>query len=170
MSNPAPQKQKRAYRHRVKCSECRKEIVAEYQDAHARTRHVGKKVQLSISRAPNQSQLGFTGGDETITKMVKCSKVDAENVGSNLQNDSSTAIVADSSDTAVDKSEMEAMQVNNGAHRTPATSEFMDVGVTDESEIMDKGNSDKSEIMDMESIDNGAGNVTSAPDARENCR
>ena len=32
---------------------------------------------------------------------------------------------------------------------------------------MDKGNSDKSEIMDMESIDNGAVNVTSAPDARE---
>ena len=62
---------------------------------------------------------------------------------------------------------MEAMQVNNGAHRTPATSEFMDVGVTDESEIMDKGNSDKSEIMDIESIDNGADNVTSAPDARE---
>ena len=43
----------------------------------------------------------------------------------------------------------------------------MDVGVTDESEIMDKGNSDKSEIMDMESIDNGADNVTSTPDARE---
>lgn len=99
--------------------------------------------------------------------MVKCSKVDAENVGSDLQNDSSTDIVVDSSDTAVDKSEMETMQVNNGAHRTPATSEFMDVGVTDESEIMDKGNSDKSEFMDMESIDNGAENVTGAPDARE---
>ena len=165
MSNPAPQKRKRAYRHRVKCSECKKEIVAEYQDAHARTKHVGKKV--SISRAPNQSQLGFTGGDETITNMVKCSRVDTENVGSDLQNDSRTDIVVDSSDTAVDKSEMEAMQVNNGAHRTPATSEFMDVGVTDEFEIMDKSNSDKSEIMDMESIDNGADNVTSAPDARE---
>ena len=36
MSNPEPQKQKRAYRHRVKCSECKKEIVAECQDAHAR--------------------------------------------------------------------------------------------------------------------------------------
>lgn len=164
MSNPA--KRKWAYRHRVKCSECKKEIVAEYQDAHARTKHVGKKVKFSISRSPNQSQLGFTGGDETIT-MVKCSKVDAENVGSDLQNDSSTDIVVDSSDTAVDKSEMETMQVNNGAHRTPATSEFMDVGVTDESEIMDKGNSDKPEFMDMESIDNGAENVTSAPDARE---
>ena len=43
---------------------------------------------------PNQSQLGFTGGDETI---------DAENVDSDLQNDSSTDIV-DSSGTAVDKS------------------------------------------------------------------
>ena len=52
--------------------------------------------------------------------MVKCSKVEAENVGSDLQNNSSTDIVVDSSDTAVDKSEMEAMQVNNGAHRTPA--------------------------------------------------
>ena len=72
--------------------------------------------------------------------MVKCSKVDAENVGSDLQNDSSTDIVVDSSDTAVDKSEMEAMQVNNGAHRPTVTSEFMDVGVTDESEMMDKGN------------------------------
>ena len=52
MSNPVPQKRKRAYRHRVKCSECKKEIVAEYQDAHARTKHVGKKVKFSISRAP----------------------------------------------------------------------------------------------------------------------
>ena len=124
MSNPAPKKRKRAYRHRVKCSECKKEIVVEYQDTHARTKHVGKKVKFSISRAPNQSQLGFTGGDETITNMVKCSKVDAENVGSDLQNDSNTDIVVDSSDTAVDKSEMEAMQVNNGVHRTPATSEL----------------------------------------------
>ena len=114
MSNPAPQKRKRAYRHRVKCSECKKkEIVAEYQDAHARTKHIGKKVKFSISRAQNQSQLGFTRGDETITNMVKCSKVDAENVGSDLRNDSSTDIVVDSSDTAVDKPEMEAMQVNN---------------------------------------------------------
>ena len=39
--------------------------------------------------------------------------------------------------------------------------------MTDESDIMDKGNSDKSEIMDMESMDNGADNVTSTPDARE---
>ena len=39
--------------------------------------------------------------------------------------------------------------------------------MTDKSEVMDKGNSDKSGIMDMESIDNGAENVTSAPDARE---
>ena len=82
--------------------------------------------------------------------MVKCSRVDTENVGSDLQNDSSTDIVVDSSDTAMDKSDMEAMQVNNGAHRTPATSEFMDVGVTD-----------------MESIDNGADNGTSAPEARD---
>ena len=166
MSNPAPQKQKPSYHHRVKCSKCKKEIVAEYQGAHARTRHVGKKVKFIISRAPDQSQLGFTGGDETITNMVKCSKVDAENVGSDLQNDSSTDIVVDSSDTDVE-SEMEAMQVNYGAHRTPAMSEFMDVGVTDESEIMDKGNTDNSEFMDMESIDNGVDNVTSAPDARD---
>ena len=68
--NPAPQKRKRAYRHRVKCSECEKKIVAEYQDAHARTKHIGKKVKFTISRAPNQSQLGFTDGDETITNMV----------------------------------------------------------------------------------------------------
>ena len=61
--------------------------------------------------------------------MVKCSTVDTKNVGSDLQNDSSTDIVVDSSDTAVDKSEMEAMQVNNGARCTPATSEFMDINL-----------------------------------------
>ena len=119
-----------------------------------------------MSRAANQSQLGFTGGDETITNILKCSKIDAENVGSDLQNDSSTDTV-DSLDTALDKSEIEAIQVNNGARRARATCEFMDVGVTDESEIMDKGNSDKSEIMDMESIDNGADNGASAPDTTE---
>ena len=59
MSNPAPQKRKRAYRHRVTCSECKKDIVAEYQDAHARTKHIGKRVKFTVSRAPNQSQLGF---------------------------------------------------------------------------------------------------------------
>ena len=53
--------------------------------------------------------------------------------------------------------------MNNGARRARATSEFIDVGSTDESEITDKGNSDKSEIMDMESIDNGA----TAPDTTE---
>ena len=167
MSNPAPQKRKRAYRHRVKCSECKKEIVAEYQDAHVRTKHIGKKVKFTISRAPNQSQLGFTGGDETITNMVKCSKIDAEDVGSDLQNDSRIDIVVDSSDTALDKSEIEVIQVNNGACCAPATSESMDAGMTDESEIMDKGNSDTSDIMDMESIDNGADNSTSAPDTTE---
>ena len=74
MSNPAPQKRKRAYRHRFKCSECEKEIVAEYQDARARTKHIRKKVKFTTSRAPNQSRLGFSGGDDTITSMVKCSK------------------------------------------------------------------------------------------------
>ena len=64
----------------------------------------------------------------------------------------------DSSDTALDKSKIEVIQVNNCAQHAPATLEFMDVGVTDESEMMDKGNSDKSENMDMESIDNGADN------------
>ena len=77
MSNPAPQKHKRAYPHRVTCSECKKDIVAEYQDAHARTKHIGKSVKFTVSRAPNQSQLGFTGGDETIN-MLKYSKIDAE--------------------------------------------------------------------------------------------
>ena len=166
MSNPAPPKRKRAYRHRVTCSECKKDIIAEYQDAHARTKHIGKKVKFTVSRAANQSQLVFTGGDETITNMLKCSKIDADSVGSDLQNDSSTDTV-DSLDTALDKSEIEAIQVNNGARRARVTCEFMDVGVTDESEIMDKGNSDKSEIMDMESIDNGADNGASAPDTTE---
>jgi len=46
------------------------------------------------------------------------------------------------------------IQVNNDAWCASATSEFMDVGVTDESEITDKGNLDQSEIMDMESINN----------------
>ena len=165
MSNPAPQKRKRAYRHRVTCSECKKDIVAEYQDAHARTKHIGKRVKFTVSRAPNQSQLGFTGGDETIN-MLKYSKIDAEDVGSDLQNDNSTDIV-DSLDTAPDKSEIEMIQVNNGVRRAPATSEFMDVGVIDESEIMDKGNSDKSEIMAMENIHNSADNGASAPDTTE---
>ena len=57
--------------------------------------------------------------------------------------------------------------MNNGVWRAPATSEFMDVGVTDESEIMDKGNSDKSEIMAMENIHNSADNGASAPDTTE---
>ena len=165
MSNPAPQKRKRAYRHRVTCSECKKDIVAEYQDAHARTKHIGKRVKFTVSRAPNQSQLGFTGGDETIN-MLKYSKIDAEDVGSDLQNDNSTDIV-DSLDTAPDKSEIEMIQVNNGVRRAPATSEFMDVGVIDESEIMDKGNSDKAEIMAMENIHNSADNGASAPDTTE---
>ena len=55
----------------------RREIVAEYQDAHGRTKHVGKKAKFTFSRAPNQSQLGFTVGDETMTNMVKCSEIDA---------------------------------------------------------------------------------------------
>ena len=165
MSNPAPQKRKRAYRHRVTCSECKKDIVAEYQDARARTKHIGKRVKFTVSRAPNQSQLGFTGGDETIN-MLKYSKIDAEDVGSDLQNDNSTDIV-DSLDTAPDKSEIEMIQVNNGVRRAPATSEFMDVGVIDESEIMDKGNSDKAEIMAMENIHNSADNGASAPDTTE---
>ena len=163
MSNPAPQKRKRAYHHCVNCSECEKDIVPEYQDAHVRTKHVGKKVKFTLSRAPNQSQLGFTGGDETITNMLKCSKIDAENVGSDLQNNSHTDIV-DSSDTALDKTEVEVIQVNNDAWHAPAPSEFMDVGVTDESEITDKGNLDQSEIMDMESINNGADNGASPPE------
>ena len=162
MSNPAPQKRKGAYRHRVTCSECKKDIVAEYPNAHARTKHIGKRVKFTVSRAPNQSQLGFTSGDETIN-MLKYSKIDAEDVGSDLQNDNSTDVV-DSLDTAPDKSEIEMIQVNNGVRRAPATSEFMVVCVTDESEIMDKGNSDKSEIMAMENIHNSADNGASAPD------
>ena len=59
------------------------------------------------------------------------------------------------------------IQVNNGVRHAQATSEFMDVGVTDESEIMDKGNSDKSEIMAMENIHNSADNGASAPDTTE---
>ena len=98
--------------------------------------------------------------------MLKCSKISAEDVGSDLQNDSSTDMV-DSLDTAPDKSEIEMIQVNNGVRRAPATSEFMDVGMTDESEIMDKGNPDKSEIMAMENIHNGADNGACAPDTTE---
>ena len=83
----------------------------EYQDAHARTKHIGNKVKFTVSRAPNQSQLGFTGGDKTIN-MLKCSKIDAEDVGSDLQNESSTDIV-DSLDTGPDKSEIEMIQESN---------------------------------------------------------
>ena len=134
MSNPAPPKRKRANCDRVTSSECKKDIFAEYQGAHTRTKHIGKKLKFIVSRAPNQSQLGFTGGDKTIN-ILKCSKIDAEDVGPDLQNDSSTDIdIVDSSDTALDKSEIEAIQVNNDARYATATSEFMDVGVTDESD------------------------------------
>ena len=74
MPNPAPQKQKQAYRHRVKCSECKKEIVAEYQDAHARTKHTSKKVKFNYYFSCTKSiatTVGVTGGDDTITNMVK---------------------------------------------------------------------------------------------------
>ena len=91
MSNPAPQKRKRAYRHRVTFFRMKKRHRCEYQDAHVRTKHIGNKVKFTVSRAPNQSQLGFTGGDKTIN-MLKCSKIDAEDVGSDLQNESSTDI------------------------------------------------------------------------------
>ena len=64
--------------------------------------------------------------------MVKCSKIDSENVGLDLQSDSSTDLVVDSSDIALDKSEMEVIQVNNGTRPALASSEFMDVGVTDD--------------------------------------
>ena len=85
MSNPAPQKRKRAYRRRVTRSE--------YQDAHTRTKHIGKEIKCTVSRALYKSRLGFTGGDETITNVLKCSKIDAENVCSDLQNDGSTDVV-----------------------------------------------------------------------------
>lgn len=115
MSNPVPQKRKRAYRHRATCSECKKDIFSEYQDAHARTKHIGKKLKFTVSRTPNQSQLGFSGGDKTIN-ILKCSKIDHEDIGSDLQNDSSTDIdIVDSSDPALDKSEIEEIQVNNDA-------------------------------------------------------
>ena len=66
--------------------------------------------------------------------MDNCSKIDAENEGSDFQDDSSTDIV-NSSDTALHKSEIKVIQVNNGARRAPAASEFMDVGMTEKSEI-----------------------------------
>ena len=56
-------------------TESEKEIVVDYQDAHARTRHMGKKVKFTICRAPNQSQLRFTGGDETITNKINAVKL-----------------------------------------------------------------------------------------------
>ena len=64
-------------------------------------KYIGKKVRFTISHAPNLSQLGFSCGDETITNMVKCSKIDTENIGLDLQNDSSTDMVLDSSDILV---------------------------------------------------------------------
>ncbi|KAL9983000.1 hypothetical protein ACROYT_G005120 [Oculina patagonica] len=161
MSNPAPQKRKRAYRHRVTCTECKD------AHAHARTKHIGKKVKFTVPRAPNQSQLGFTGGDETITNMLKCSKIDAENVGSDLQNDSSSDIV-DSSDAALDNSEIMAVQVNNAAQRAPATSEFMDVCVTDESEILEKVSIDNSVPEKSVIMDNGAPDKSGIVDGGHN--
>ena len=57
--------------------------------------------------------------------MVKCSKI---YVRSDLQNDSSTDIAVDSSDTAQNKLEMEVMKVNNGDRRAPDTSEQETLG------------------------------------------
>ena len=52
MSSPAPQKRYTVYRHRVTCSECKKDIVVdhEYPDVHARTKYIGKKVKFTVSR------------------------------------------------------------------------------------------------------------------------
>ena len=63
--------------------------------------------------------------------MLKCRKIDADNVGPDISNDSSTAIV-DSSDTGLDKSEIEVIQVINGTRHVQVTSKFMDAGVTDD--------------------------------------
>ena len=157
MSNPA---RKRAYRHRVICSECGKEIVAEYQDAHAKTKHKGKKVKFTVPRAPNQSQLGFTNSDEAITSMPKCRKIDAQNVGSDLQTDSGTNIVVSSdTDTAPDNWDKSEIEVNNGV---------TDVGVPvpDESEIMDNGSSAASASDKLDNLDLEMANYD-APDASE---
>ena len=50
-------------------------------------------------------------GDKTITNMLKCSKIDPENVVSDLQNDSSTDIV-DSSNNTLAKSEIEVISLS----------------------------------------------------------
>ena len=99
MSNPAPQKRKRAYRHRFKCSECKKEIVVEYQDARAKTKHIRKKVKFTTSHA----QINRNWASLAAMKQSPIWLNAAVNVGSYLQNDSSTDIVVDSSDTALDK-------------------------------------------------------------------
>ena len=157
MSNLA---RKRTYRHRVICSECGKEIVAEYQDAHAKTKHKGKKVKFTVPRAPNQSQLGFTNSDEAITSMPKCRKIDAQNVGSDLQTDSGTNIVILSdTDTAPDNWDKSEIEVNNGV---------TDVGmpVPDESEITDNGSSAATASDELDNLDLEMDNYD-APDASE---
>ena len=45
MSEKKPVKRKRAYRYRVVCSVCQKEIVAEYQNVHAETKQ-GKECKI----------------------------------------------------------------------------------------------------------------------------
>jgi hypothetical protein len=72
MSEKKPVKRKRSYRYRVVCSICQKEIVAEYQDVHAKTKHKGKDVKFTIAVDSKQTKLCFGTGGETVATPKKC--------------------------------------------------------------------------------------------------
>ncbi|CAB4038348.1 Hypothetical predicted protein, partial [Paramuricea clavata] len=78
MSEQKPVKRKRAYRYRVVCSVCQKEIVAEYQDVHAKTKHKGKKVKFTVAVDAKQAKLCFATAGETVAITTKRKKSDGD--------------------------------------------------------------------------------------------
>ncbi len=78
MSEKKTVKRKRAYRYRVVCSVCQKEIVAEYQDVHAKTKHKGKNVKFSVAVDAKQAKLCFATGGETVAIMPKRRNIDGD--------------------------------------------------------------------------------------------
>ena len=74
MSQQTPLKRRRAYRHRVICSICQKEILSEYQVTHAKTKHKGKKVKFTIPVDATQSKLCFTTNNKTAANSSKVRK------------------------------------------------------------------------------------------------
>lgn len=55
----ADQSRKRAYRQRVKCSACSKEMDSDYAESHSSKQHQGIKVKFVVIVEKSQKQLSF---------------------------------------------------------------------------------------------------------------